>query len=144
MINSKTICTKTLILSACLFGQGYASKIIVKNDDTAKVDVVVEPGEGSVVTSTPQIKQVIDPGKEITIDVTKDKLGNVDTFSVKGTVKMPSMYNRCSGLFMDKNYRIVFTGAKTGGTICYAEEINSKNEKKGNGDSKEGEGRKTE
>ena len=96
----------------------YASKIMIKNDDTAPIDILVEPGEGSIISSTPQIKQVVKPGEELTLNVTKDELGDVKTFSVKGTVKMPSVDNRCSGLFLDEDYDIVFTGTKAGGTKC--------------------------
>ncbi len=118
-----------ILVGLGLHSGAEASKLIIKNDDTATVDVVVEPGDGTVSSSTPQVKQVVEAGKEITLTVTKDELGNMEIFSVKGKVATPSLYNRCSGLFLKNDYKIVFTGAKTGGTVCHAEKMEQRNKK---------------
>ena len=98
-----------------------AGTLTIKNEDSADVEIVIEPGEGSVTGSSNQIKQVVKPKQEQKIEVSKDMLGNAEIFSVTGKVKMPSLYNKCSGLFTDKDYKIIFVGSKTGGTICYAD-----------------------
>jgi hypothetical protein len=69
------------------------------------------------------IRVVLKEGEQKTVEITK-KTFDKETFSVTGKVKMPSLYNRCGALLVDKNYKIIFTGSKTGGTICIAEVIN--------------------
>lgn len=109
------------IILICGGGVARASTLQIKNDDTAKVDITIEAGDGNVlVTDKNAINISLWKGEQRTIEVKKDRL-NKDTFSVTGTVKMPSLYNKCGPLFIDKNYKIIFTGAKTGGTICIVE-----------------------
>ena len=120
--------TLAFIAGACS-GADTSSTIVFKNDDSALINLIIEPGDGSLVASAPYIKQVLESGEEKTITVSRNDLGKVETFSVKGTVKMPSLYNRCTGLFMGRDYKVVFTGSKAGGTVCYAEPIYNKSKK---------------
>lgn len=106
-----------------------SSELSIKNDNTCDVEVIIEPGEGTLIKSSPQVKQIIHAGKESTINVTKSQMGGSDTYSIIGKVTIPSLYNRCSGLFIGSDYKIVFTESKTGGTICYAEKITHSREK---------------
>lgn len=101
----------------------HAAVITIKNDDSANVDIVIEPGEGSIISRSNQIKQTIKPKEEQKIEVTKEAMGSSDTFSVTGKVRMPSLYNKCGPLFIDKDYKIIFVGSKAGGTICIAESV---------------------
>jgi uncharacterized membrane protein len=101
-----------------------ASVLHLKNDDTAEVDITIEAGEGSMIMPDKEaIRVVLKEGEQKTVEITK-KTFDKETFSVTGKVKMPSLYNRCGALLVDKNYKIIFTGSKTGGTICIAEVIN--------------------
>lgn len=100
-----------------------SSELSIKNDNTSDIEVIIEPGEGTLIKSSPQVKQIIHAGKESTVNVTKPQMGGSDTYSIIGKVTMPSLYNRCSGLFIGSDYKIVFTETKTGGTCCYAEKI---------------------
>ena len=112
---------KTTKVAMCLLIaiQASATTLYIKNDDTAQVDVVVEPGEGSTLASGPNaVKQVVKPGKEVVLELNKELLGGADTFSVKGSVKMPSLYNKCGPLSVDKNYKIAFVGGKLGTVVC--------------------------
>lgn len=104
-----------------LESQVFASTLIIQNDDhCSELEVIIEPGEGSFLSSTPQIKRILKPSEKVTMTgITPEKLGNVGTFSVIGKVTMPSLYNRCTGLFFDKNYTIVFSPTKTGGVVCH-------------------------
>lgn len=104
-------------------GNAKASILKIKNDDTAKVDIIIEPGDGSVlVADKNSIKLSLQQGQEKTVTVDKSKMEK-DIFSVKGSVKLPSVYNKCGPLMIDKNYKIIFTGAKSGGTICIIETL---------------------
>lgn len=109
----------------------YGSVLVLKNDDTSTVEVIIEPGEGKLVSSGPQITPTLEPGKEERITVTKESLEGVDVFSIKGNVLMPSVDNSCNGLLIDKDYKIIFTGSKAGGIVCRAEmmTVNGKSEK---------------
>lgn len=101
-----------------------ASVLSIKNEDTADVDVIVEGGDGSIVIPDKEaVKLVLKEGEQKTIEITRKNFDK-ETFSVVGKVKMPSLYNKCGPLLIDKNYKIIFTGSKTGGTICVAEIIN--------------------
>jgi len=105
-------------------GNVEASTLKIKNDDTAKVDITIEPGDGSIlVADKNSIKLSLKQGEEKTIAVDKSKIEK-DTFSITGTVKVPSLYNKCGPLMVNKNYKIIFTGAKSGGTICISEALN--------------------
>lgn len=110
--------------SILLLSSSLAGNVTIKNDDTSELEVIVEPGEGSLLSSTPQIKRKVKALKATTIqNISKDDLGDVSTFSVIGKVTLPSIYNRCSGLFFNKNYHVVFTPAKMGGVVCHCTEI---------------------
>jgi hypothetical protein len=114
----------TLLYGILQAGDAKASTLKIKNDDTAKVDIIIEPGDGSIVVADKNsIKLSLKQGQEKTVTVDKSKMEK-DTFSVKGTVKLPSLYNKCGPLMVDRNYKIIFTGAKSGGTICIAETLN--------------------
>lgn len=126
----KSLLTPALIISALsLPFNSLAATLLIKNDDTANIEIIIEPGEGSLTGSSHQIKDTIKPKEEKTIEVHKDQFGNADIFSISGKVKMPSLYNKCSGLFMDKDYKVIFVGSKTGGTICYAEPKSNSDQK---------------
>ncbi len=120
--NSKPLLFSGLVIAMLTTSfNSFASTLTVKNDDTANIDIIIEPGEGSLTSSSHQIKDTIKPKEQKKIEVYKNQLGDVEIFSVTGKVKIPSIYNRCGGLFIDKNYKIVFVGSKAGGTICYSE-----------------------
>jgi len=95
-----------------------ATTLTIKNDDTAKVNVVVEPGNGTITPSSPAVKQIVKPGEEISLTINKELLDNADTFSIKGSVNVPSPHNKCGPLSFSNNYKIVFVSGKLGTVIC--------------------------
>jgi hypothetical protein len=118
----KLACTTLSTILLC--GTAYASTLHIKNDDTEEVDITVEAGDGNlVVAGKESIRLVLNEREEKTIEVTKQQLDK-DTFSITGKVKIPSLYNKCGPLLISKNYKIIFTGSKTGGTICISELLN--------------------
>lgn len=116
-----------LLLSVTIISQAQASTIEMVNNDTAKVEVIIEPGEGSLMSSTPQIRQYLNPGEKKKLNITQEIMGQASTISITGKVTMPSLNNQCKSLFLDKNYKIVFTGSKTGGVVCQSELLESNN-----------------
>jgi|GEM_PF-6321589 hypothetical protein len=100
-----------------------AATIWVKNDDSTSVHVLIEAGEGHATKKHPYIETTIKPGEEREIDVSPKQFVNIEVFSVTGTVKMPSLYNKCFPLLMSKNYKIIFVGGRVGGTICVAQQL---------------------
>jgi outer membrane protein W len=104
-----------------LCSSANAAMLNITNDDTASVEVVIEPGTGTVLPSKKSIHMELKAGEKKTIEVSKDTFGT-ETFSVMGKVTMPSIYNKCELLSISKNYNIIFTAGKMGGTICKAVE----------------------
>ena len=98
-----------------------ASVIDLKNldSDGREVNVVIEPGDGTILPSKRAIKIVLDKYEEEKIEVRKS-LFKKETFSVIGSVTMPSTGNKCSSLLIDTDYEIVFTKSKGGGIECAA------------------------
>ncbi len=95
----------------------------IKNDDDSDLEVIIEAGEGGVLTTAPSaIKILLNGGQQKTIEVKKNQFDK-ETFSVTGKVRIPSMYNRCGSLLMDKDYKIIFTRSKAGGVICISEQL---------------------
>lgn len=111
-----------VVLFAC--SNVDASLIDIKNSDLdgRKVDVVIEPGGGTILPNKRAIKIVLDKEEEEKVDVRKD-LFKSNTFSVTGSVTMPSTGNKCSSLLIDTDYEIVFTKSKGGGIECTAKAI---------------------
>jgi len=100
-----------------------SSKITVKNDDTTDVTVVVEPGGGGVITTDKNAeKMILKAGEEKTITIKKDQM-HQETFSVTGTVTLPSLYNKCGPLPFGKDYKLIFVGGKAGGVVCVRAEL---------------------
>jgi hypothetical protein len=100
-----------------------ASTIWIKNDDSNSVHVVIEGGEGHATKKHPYIETTIKPGEEREVVVSPKQFGNVEVFSIVGTVKMPSLYNKCFPLLMHTNYKIIFVGGRMGGIICVAQPL---------------------
>jgi hypothetical protein len=118
----KLACTALSTILLC--GTAYGATLQIKNDDTAEVDVTIEAGDGNILNPGKEaIRVVLKEGEEKTVEVKKSELDK-DTFSITGKVKMPSLYNKCGPLLINKNYKIIFTGSKTGGTICISEPLN--------------------
>jgi hypothetical protein len=114
----------TALSTILLCGTAYGSTLQIKNDDTAAVDIIIEAGDGNILNPGKEaIRVILKEGEEKTVEVKKSQLDK-ETFSVTGKVSMPSLYNKCAPLLISKDYKIIFTGAKTGGTICIAEPLN--------------------
>ena len=113
----------TALSTILLCEMAFAATLQIKNDDTAEVDITIEAGDGNMLAAGKEaIRIILKAGEQTTVEVKKEQLDK-DTFSITGKVKMPSLYNKCGPLLIDKNYKITFTGAKTGGTICIAEPL---------------------
>lgn len=123
--NLKTIVKTGLLLTSIIAinEQASASILNLKSDESADVEISIEPGDGTVLPNKEGLKIVLKPGEEKKIEVTKKMFDN-DSFSVTGKVKLPSMHNKCANLLINKDYKIIFTGSKMGGTICIAETLN--------------------
>lgn len=114
-----------LLIFPFVINAAESNTLRIKNDDNSSVEVIIEPGEGTILKNSPQVRLTIPSGKVEEVEIKKDQLGNFDTISVTGRTTMPSLYNKCSGLFISKDYDIVFTPSKAGGVICYHSELNS-------------------
>lgn len=108
---------------ATLCGVAQANTLYIRNNDTAQVTVLVEPGSGTVMPNNPSLKQVVKPNEEITLSVNREFFDNADTFSIKGSVKVPSPNNKCGPLSFDRDYRIALISGKLGTIICTYEVI---------------------
>lgn len=100
-----------------------ATTLYIKNNDTAKVDVTIEPENDKIISSSASIKQVLNPGEEKIVTLNQEIMENADKFNVKGSVKVPSPYGKCSLLKFSQNYKITFTGGDLGGVVCNSEVV---------------------
>lgn len=120
---AKSTLLKSMIFTAVLstsMTAGHASTLLIKNDDTAKVEVVIQPGEGTTFASSPEVRRTIDPGKEEKIVISSADLSGASTFSVKGIGTMPTLVgNVCHELFVNRDYQITFSGKTLGGVSCH-------------------------
>lgn len=118
----RTICTTLGTLLICTAAN--ASTVTIKSEETVDLDIIIEGGTGTVLPNKKEIKDTIKPGEEKVFEITKTTFDNQDLFTITGKVRMPSLHNKCELLSVDKDYKVVFTSAKTGGTICKASAIN--------------------
>lgn len=118
-----TLAKITTISIVAVVSQANANTVHIKNEDTANVNIVVEPGNGSMISNSTAVKQVIKPGGETTLSLKKDLMEDSEVFVVTGSVKMPSPNNKCGPLSIDKNYKIVFVSGKLGTVICTYQEV---------------------
>jgi hypothetical protein len=112
------------LCATLLCSSAYAAKLNITNTDSADIDLLIEGGKGAVVAASDSaVKMVLKKGEvDKTVEINMDTF-KTDTFTVTGTVKAPSMDNKCKSLSVDKDYRITFKGASMGGTVCEAIEI---------------------
>lgn len=100
-----------------------ASDLEIINEDSARIEVAIEAGDGKLISPLKQFQHLINAKTRKKVEIAKEDIEDAEVFSVIGKVKMPSLYNRCKGLFIDKDYKIIFVSSKTGGVVCYAEEL---------------------
>lgn len=115
-----------LVLTICIALLPFitnASTLEIINDDTAKVEIFIEAGDGKIISDAKPMKYKLAPKTQMNIEVSNELIEGNTVFSIIGKVKMPSLYNRCKGLFTDRDYKIVFVSSKAGGVVCYAEEL---------------------
>jgi hypothetical protein len=104
-----------------------AANLLLKNDTTSEVDVIIEPGEGVLVGhNAHEIRHTLKTGESREVKVTKADIG-ADTFSVTGKAPiMPSIHNKTDPLSVDRNYRIVFATGKMGGVVSNVESLSDR------------------
>jgi hypothetical protein len=71
-----------------------ASTLEFKSDESVDVDIIIEPGDGSILPNNKQIKTVLKPKEEKKLEVKREDIEK-DTFSIVGKVTIPSIYNKC-------------------------------------------------
>lgn len=113
------------VISLMLASQVWATNLHIKNEDSAEVSVVIEPGNGTVLPNSTAIKQVVKPNGRADVVLNREILGNSDAFVIKGSVTVPSLYNKCGPLSVDKNYNVTFISGKLGTIVCTYNEVNS-------------------
>jgi hypothetical protein len=115
-----------ILLSLVLQERAWSATIRVKNDNNESLELVIEPGEGTVLPNRQQTNRVIKKHQTKSFTVTEVDFPNNSTFSVLGKVAVPSLYNRCTGLFLSKDYEITFSPTPAGATSCHVTEVMSK------------------
>jgi hypothetical protein len=97
-------------------GAAEASKLTIHNLDSKgrDLDIQIENGKGvAIVKSYQSMNFQLKKDESKEIDVSTDIVEG-PIFSIKGSVTMPSMDNRCTNLDIHKDYNIVFTTNNTG------------------------------
>ncbi len=103
-----------------------AANLTIKNDDTANVEIVIQPGEGTTFASSPEIRRTLAPGKEEKMTVTSADMGGAAIFSIKGIGTMPTLTgNVCHELSINKNYQVTFSPKTLGGISCHHQPLPS-------------------
>lgn len=117
----KIVGTKTLytILASVLFcGIAQANTIQITNEDSEDVKVTIEGEDGKLFGSDKDAMVfTLKPNETRSVKVTEEKV-HQKTFNVIGTVKLPSIHNKCGSLLLSKDYEIYFVGGKLGGVVC--------------------------
>lgn len=114
---------KIAAISLTIAAQANATTIYLTNTDTSDINVIVEPGKGKITPNSTEIKQILKPGQEKDLMINKEALNGASTFSVTGKGSLPSLYNKCGPLSIDKNYKIVFVGGKVGDIVCNYQQV---------------------
>lgn len=116
---------KLLLVGAVLgFASAEASVLHIKNENRGELELVVEPGTGSMRSSKQLTKRILKAGESAVVEVGRNDFPDTESFSVVGKVKMPSLYNKCGPLLKSTNYKIVFVETATNATACYSEAEN--------------------
>lgn len=123
MTHKKIFSTVASITTILLAASANANSLNVKNELDNTIKVTVEPSDGSVFSNNNETKFEVNSGDTKSANLSKELLGNKETFSVTGsstkTFSMPSINNKCGPLSIKKNYNIVFTEGKgVKGVIC--------------------------
>lgn len=109
-----------------LFSEVQASKLVIKNNVSAPVEVIIQHDSESGLmaketpTDSPEIKFTIGAGEEKTHEITKKETSYYKKFSVIGKVTFYALSNetRCSDLKVNEDYRITLNPKENGGVIC--------------------------
>lgn len=117
---------KILIISGVLglFGMlnhltAHAAVVEVVNDNKKELEVIIEPGEGTMLPNKQDLRYTLKKGEKRKIEVSEKHFNEDNTFVVTGRVNVPSLYNKCGPMLIDRNYLVVFTPTAAGGTSCY-------------------------
>ncbi|MCE2992007.1 MAG: hypothetical protein LW825_03690 [Candidatus Jidaibacter sp.] len=111
-----------LIISGLLAASANAATVEVVNDNKKELEVIFGPGEGTVLPSKWDVKYILKHGEKKKVEISHDLFPEDNTFSVLGKVSMPSIYNRCGPMLIDRNYVVVFTATAAGATACHYSE----------------------
>jgi len=95
-----------------------ATTLTIRNEDTANLNIVVEPGQGTITPSTPSVKQAVKPGEEISLAINRELLDNAEVFSIRGSGAVVSPNGKCGPLLFTNDYKIVFVSGKLGTVVC--------------------------
>ncbi len=117
----------SLLLSGLLIcSSANAAVLQIKNENKKDLEIVIEPGEGTVLPNKEATKRVLKAGEDRKIEVSEKDFPDSSTFVVIGKVNIPSLHNQCGPLFIDKDYRLSFTQTSTGATACHYETLHKK------------------
>jgi hypothetical protein len=101
------------------YASAFASTVEVINENKKDLDVVIEPGEGTILPNKQEVKFILKAGEHKTVDVSRTNFPDHDSFVVTGKVKIPSIYNKCGPMNMNKDYVVVYTSTDVGATACH-------------------------
>ncbi len=99
-----------------------AGTLYITNETTSDLTLLVEPGEGGTgqyLQYTISAKGFKNSKKNISI-TSKEFGEETNVISITGKATMPSVNNKCSGLFVNKDYKIVFVDGTMGGVVCHS------------------------
>lgn len=121
----KTGCFMCLLYGGiAIFNQVHASKIVVKNNVNAPVEVIIQHDSESELMAketpldSPEIKDVIEAGGEKIYEITKTETSYNKKFSIIGKVNFYSLSDRCSGLTVNQDYNVILNPKENGGVKC--------------------------
>lgn len=107
-----------------LLSEVQASRLMVKNNVSAPVEVIIQHDSESGLMATdtpldsPEIKDIIGAGKQKTYEITKKETSYSKKFSIIGKVNFYSLSDRCSDLEVNKDYNIILNPKENGGVVC--------------------------
>lgn len=125
LIKLKKVCVVCFLYGGTgLFSQVYASKLVVKNNVRAPVEVIIQHDNESGLMAkdtpldSPEIKDIIGGGQEKVYEITKKETSYNKKYSVIGKVTLYSLSDRCSNLTINEDYNIILDPKENGGVKC--------------------------
>ncbi len=100
----------------------HGSILHIINAAQLPIEVIIQPEEGNDGPDFPEIHKIIHADRLLSIEIDRNQLGKVESFSVIGKVNFYAISDRCVNLDFNKDYILTLSHKLHGGVSCLAVE----------------------